>query len=145
MISIANKSGRLVEVRAKSPLSLEELAQFKTELIAVMKTLNQKFVACVDLRQLRLLQQAQAEAIQKIFLTDNPMIERSAYLLPEGASGLAMQFERLIQEAKNLSRKTFNNQDALIEWLRGVLTMPEVIRLKVFLGEPELEQSLKRG
>jgi hypothetical protein len=143
MISIANKSGRLVEVRAKSPLTMEELAQFKTEVIEMIKALNQKFVACVDLRQLRLLQQPQAEAIRQILLSNNPMIERSAYLLPEAKSGLAMQFERLLHEAKNPSRRAFNNQDEVITWLREVVTMSEVIRLKVFLGEPKLEESLK--
>jgi hypothetical protein len=143
MISIAKKSGRLVEVRAKSPLTMEELVKFKTEVVDLLKTLDQKFVSCVDLRQLRLLQQPQTEVIEKILLNNNPMFERSAYLLSEGRSGLAMQFERLIQEAKNPSRRAFHNEDEVVSWLRETMTMSEVIRLKVFLGEPKLEQSFK--
>lgn len=144
MISVTNKTGRLVEVRALSPLSLEELAQFKAELIEIIKRLGQKFTACVDLRQLKILQPPQAEAIQKIFLADNPMLERSAILFPEEGAALAMQFERLIQEAKNPSRRSFRAVEPLVLWLREVSSMQETIRLKVFLDEPSLEQSLKK-
>jgi hypothetical protein len=143
MIKIDNKVGRLVEVRASVPLSLGELAQFKTELIEIMQRLGRKFVACVDLRQLRILPQPQTEAIQKIFLTDNPMLERSAILLPEKSLALSLQFERLICEAKNPVRKSFHDPEEAVSWLRNTLALSEAIRLKVFLGEPALEDSFK--
>jgi hypothetical protein len=64
---------------------------------------------------------------------DNPLVERTAYLLSDSQQTLAMQVERIMREANNPVRRTFRRTDELLPWLNEVLTPAEAARAQAFL------------
>jgi len=96
--SIENRVGRLVEIVMASRMTVDEMVQFRTRMWSVLSQIAGKAVIVVDLRRAEMFSQDVAERLLQMLKTDNPKVERSAYVL-EGAASFALQVERIIREA----------------------------------------------
>jgi hypothetical protein len=133
MMTVGQKVGRLVEVRVASPVAIEDFPRLSQSLQEAM-TPHPKVVFCVDWRGASVFTQEVSDRILTIMKSDNPRIERSAFLLG-GKTIFGLQLERLISTAGNPDRKAFRDGFQLMVWLAPVLTPPERHRLVRFVEE----------
>jgi hypothetical protein len=75
-----------------------------------------------------------ADRMIQLIRTDNPRVERSAYLMPAAGATLHLQFQRLVKEAAHPARRIFTDVGAMRGWLDAVLAPAERERLASFLG-----------
>jgi hypothetical protein len=134
MYTIENRVGRLVELRVESPVSEDELAQFHDKTAKVIKPIKGQVVTCTDLAGATVFLQPVAARWIEIIKQENPIVERNAILVGEGAV-FSMQVERIIRQAGFKNRKTFLVATALSAWLGEILTVRERGRLESFLRE----------
>jgi len=132
MHTVEHKSGRLVEVKLASPLSLSEVQDFVRELTAVIGRIPVKYIGVVDLLDAHVFPPDVANALIQLLSAASPKVERTAMLIGESAT-FALQVERVIRSANNEHRRAFRNQAELQTWLGEVLGGEERVRLKQFL------------
>ena len=135
MFSVAIHEGRLIEIRVATPLEMPEfdaLAHRLRDLIAKAHTL---VVLCSDWTHVHVFPPEVADALVTLMKTDNPRVERSAFLVGESATA-ALQAERMIRTAGNPARRSFHDPVELSRWLGETLTVRERVRLERFLREP---------
>lgn len=135
MITIENRIGRLIETRFISPILESEWADFQRERERLMRVLGQDRMVCIDLSRVQLLPPNLADAFLAMLRSSRPGLTRNAFLVPPGQAVLALQFSRLIRQANNPARRSFQSRDELIAWLAEVLRPLELGRLKTFLDE----------
>ncbi len=133
MFRVERRLGRLVEVRAVSPVTLGEIAQADTAFGEAAKG-GQRVVICADYRRLAILTVDQADQLLAMLRRRNRDIELSAILVGAASATAVLQIERVITEAKNPDRKCFRAPTAAAEWLRPRLTTDEATRMDVFLA-----------
>ena len=135
MFSVSNHVGRLLELRVSSPFSTADaMAMFKQ----IYKTMpRNKGLALViaDLRGLRVVDPEVVDLVTSFMRTDNPYVERNAFLLSEHSATLAIQGERMVKQAGTPTRKTFRHRDEAEHWMDEVLSAEESAQLRVFLDE----------
>lgn len=134
MVSIANVQGRLVEIRAASPLTAEEAEGFRRRLADLFEPAALPLVVCADLSALHILPPGLAADLLQAMRRDNPRLLRAAFLLPDDRASLELQFDRLLAEAGGVHRRCFTDPAPLERWLGAVLDKHECIRLGRFLG-----------
>ncbi|HZS37384.1 MAG TPA: hypothetical protein VFF06_11195 [Polyangia bacterium] len=134
MITVEQRVGRLVEVRFVSPLTDEEIAAFGQRRGNVVRSVGDR-VVCLDSTRLRVLPPEHSERMLAVLRQPSPGHNRSAFLLAPGRAVIALQFERLIREAKRTTSRTFSDRAPLEAWLGEVLDLSEQIRLRQFLDE----------
>ncbi len=134
MYTIENRAGRLIELRVESPVTYEELLQFPDTLAKVLKSLRPPFPVCSDLVGATVFTQPVTKLWTSIIKQENPLVERTAVLVGEGAV-FNMQIERIIREANVPNRKAFHSATELVAWLGEILTVRERTRLEAFLRE----------
>jgi hypothetical protein len=132
MITTENRAGRLVEVRLASPVSLDEIGRLGRELKRAMLT-HRKIAVAADLSKCTVFPPEIYEAFVSLLRSDNPGIERSAYLLADSAV-FTLQLERMVKDAANPVRRTFRDRAALRAWLGQVLTSVEQGAVDQFLA-----------
>lgn len=132
MFSIENHVGRLVEVRVASPVEEENMPSVARSTRTLLEGLGRKFVAVMDLRQAHVFPRAVSEGFVHVLTDNNPLLERSAFLIGESAI-FALQVERAIREAGNPRRHAFRKVEDLEAWLDEVLDREEQERLHAFL------------
>lgn len=133
MFSYACNAGRLVEVRLGAPVSVEDVEGIGAAARRLMLARDERFVCAVDLRDVSVLPPDAAESLLAGLRSFNPRIERTAVLLPELASTLVLQIERVHREAGTSMRRTFRDASILRLWLKPVLTPDEQAALERFL------------
>jgi hypothetical protein len=126
--------GRLIELRVESPVSEEELLQFHDRIAKVIKPIKGQVATCTDLVGATVFLQPVAARWIEIIKQENPIVERNALLVGEGAV-FSMQVERIIRQAGFKNRKTFLAPAALTAWLGEILTVRERTRLEQFLQD----------
>lgn len=136
MFSSANHVGRLVELRVRTPMTLDEMAELRRRHIEVLQSLSGSFVIATDMRHAHVFPPDITEGFIQMMGQINPGLERSAVLINESAV-LGLQAERAIAEAGNPNRRSFRRPDELVEWLAEVLTTQEKAQLKLFLQDGE--------
>jgi len=127
--------GRLVEARGRGPLPYDEFVTFRSafqEKIARLPP-GTKFVAVGDLREMDELAADVAPVVLGMLKADNPRIERSAHLVTQNTA-FAAQYEKIVGATKHPLRQVFFAAEELIDWLKPVLTEPELDRLREALG-----------
>lgn len=97
MITVAQKVGRLLEIRMTAPISIEELSLMQRDMIALLNRVQGKQVLCSDLSRIQLFSAEQADWIAKFFRIDGARLERTAFVIGDSATFM-MQVERLIRE-----------------------------------------------
>jgi hypothetical protein len=128
------REGRLLEGRIRSPIAPPDVRAFMERLRFLLGGLGgRKVVIATELLQADVLPPEVAAAFLTVMKTDNPLVERSAFLVGDSAM-FGLQVEKLIREAGHPARRTFRDAAALESWLGEVLSPPEKTRLKTFLG-----------
>lgn len=135
MISLNNKVGRLIEVRSVQPYTLEEIAVFGRQLAQIVQGSQGRIVGCLDLRAAAVVPVEHTDLYVAMLRRDNPLVERTGVLLPQGQATLALQLERIVREANNPRRKTFRETATFCAYLDEVLTPDEQARMRAFLAE----------
>jgi hypothetical protein len=133
MHTVENVTGRLIEVRVATPLTLDEVRQFKEKHRAVVGRLGTHYVGVVDLLRAHVLPGEVADSLIQLLSANAPMVERTAFLI--GASAVfSLQIERILRSSNNPQRRAFRDPAELAGWLGEVLTPPEQERLSRFLA-----------
>jgi hypothetical protein len=134
MYTIENRVGRLIELRVESPVTEEELSRFHDTTAKVIKPIKGQVATCTDLIGATVFLQPVATRWIEIIRQENPIVERNALLVGEGAV-FSMQVERIIRQAGFKNRRAFLSPKALTAWLGEILTARERVRLEQFLQE----------
>jgi hypothetical protein len=134
MYTIDNRVGRLIEIRVESPVTDEELSQFHDRIAKVIKPIKGQVATCTDLVGATVFLQPVAARWIEIIKQENPIVERNAILVGEGAV-FSMQVERIIRQAGFKNRKAFLAPAALTTWLGEILSVRERARLDQFLQD----------
>jgi hypothetical protein len=134
MYRTENPAGRLVTLRLVSPISDEESMGVVADVKRVLGGVSGRGVICTDLTGAKTFSQPVAERFVALMRSDNPKIERSAFLVAREAATFGLQIERMIREAGNPSRRTFRSVPQIEAWVGELLTDGERIALRAFLG-----------
>jgi hypothetical protein len=137
MWTIENSVGRLVEVQIASPIVAADLDPFGRRMATVLGRYNptgQRVVACTDLSAAYLFAPEVAETFIRVMQRDNPVLERSAFLIG-GSAMFALQVERMLKQASSPARRAFREIAPLLAWLGELLAPPEHERLLRFLAD----------
>jgi hypothetical protein len=132
MVTLENRVGRLAEVRLAMPVSLDEIRQLGSDIKRVMLA-HGKVAVIADLVRCTVFPPQIYDAFVSLLKSDNPGIDRSAYLLADSAM-FALQLERMVKEAGNPARRTFRDRTALLAWVGEVLDKEEKSAAERFLG-----------
>jgi hypothetical protein len=135
MHTMRNVVGRLVEVRVASPLSLDEVAEFRQEHHAALRELPERYVGAVDLRHADIFPVEVAQRLIALLSEIAPLVERTGFLIGESAV-FALQIERILRNSTHPHRRAFREPEPLKAFLGEMLTPLERTRLDEFLGEP---------
>ena len=134
--SVRREVGKLVECRATSLRSLDELNEYKMAFRAIVEELGGPFVACTDFRQLQIMNQEVSEALLHTLRNQDARMMRSAVLVPASSPTLRLQCERLTREAANPSRRIFADPEDVKAWLSPCLDAMEQARVLEFFALP---------
>jgi hypothetical protein len=129
-----NLVGRFVEVRISSPFELPDLKLHVEAARRVLAAARQeKLIFCVDIRGATVFTQEVAAGLLELMRSDTPRIERSGFLLADGAV-FTMQVERMVRMAAHPSRRTFREANQCVAWLSEVLIAEERRELQRFVN-----------
>lgn len=132
MHTVQNVTGKLVEVRVATPLTLEEVKQFVREHETVINRIPERYVGVVDLLHADVLPADVAQSLIQLLSVMADRVERTAFLIGESAV-FSLQIERVLRNAANSNRKAFRDPVLLGQWLGESLTPTERTRLSQFL------------
>jgi hypothetical protein len=133
MLTVSLNVGRLIEIRAKGQVSIEDFAGFRSQFTELLMKAGKKIVNVSDLREIDLLPPDVFAALSRMAQTDNAMIERAAYFT-SAASAASMQFDQLIRDLKHPQRGVFQRLPELENWVAASLTPEELARAHQFLN-----------
>jgi hypothetical protein len=137
MFTLDIRQGRLLEARISSPIALPEVAAFGKRLVQLLTPTRGQVVICTDIRRANVFPPEVADAFVGLMKSDNPRLERSAFLVGESAM-FGLQVERMLRDAGNPARKSFRDRAVLAAWLGELLDAKERARLAQYLEEPML-------
>lgn len=129
-----NIAGRLIEVRVKPPLTLDEVKQFVVEHKATVSRIPDRYVGVVDLHRAHVFSPEVADALVQLLSQMADRVDRTAFLIGK-SEVFALQIERVIRQAANPNRRSFRDPGQLKEWLGEILSESERSRLGEFLAE----------
>jgi len=132
MHTVQNVTGRLVEVRVASPLTLEEVQQFIHAHQVAISRIPERYVGVVDLLHADTFPVEVAQSLIQLLSAVADRVERTAFLIGESAI-FSLQIERVLRNAANPNRKAFRDPAQLARWLAEILTPTEQLRLEQFL------------
>ena len=133
MLTLENPTGRLLAVRAGTPLTTDEVEQAMSVLRGPRVGVAPQWIAASDLRTLRVLPPWAQERTGELFGEGAQGILRSAILVAEDNAILRMQLERLLHASGVQNRQVFAEPGAAVRWLRALLTGAEAAALEQFL------------
>ena len=134
MFSVDVRTGKLLEVRVGSPFTMDEASQLFKE-IYKKGPRGGGVRVIVDMRQMRLLDPDVIDLMTGFMQKDNPLVERNAFLLPDGSALLQIQSDRMLKQVGSASRRNFRDREQAESWLAELCTPAEKARLKQFLDE----------
>jgi hypothetical protein len=136
-LSVANSTGRLIEVRVVPPVTMDEATRFMGEIVRIISAHPGKIVACTDLRAgSRTIDPDSIDFIAGIIRSENPRLERNALIVPSMSPTFGLQMERMVKASgAGAARRVFRTRGEAEAWLGGVLTDGERRRLAAFLDE----------
>jgi hypothetical protein len=125
--AIENRVGRLVEIRIWSPVSAEEAKPWAELHDRVVASVGGPYVCLVDLVDARIFPPDAVDAYVST-MRNEPDLIRTATLLGRSPTQ-HLQIQRMIREADNPARQAFRVPEHLLEYIRPVLTGPELARI----------------
>jgi len=132
-MALAQRVGKLAEVRFEPPLDLDELTHFMAEIRNLVQAAPEPLVFCCDWRTVDAFPQTMADTIVWIMRRDNPRIAGNGVLVRRPS--LFTQVEQMLRDAQNPRRRVFRDADELRAWLDPQLTPEERARRDAFLAE----------
>jgi hypothetical protein len=136
MIHIEQSAGRLVFIRAASPLTSQEVDVFAQQALEILLSGGHKIVF-TDLRALRVLKSEYADRLAALMQVDLPCLQRSAFLVAPESALVELQFDRLVKTCGAPSRRLFREPAAALEWLAPALTQVEQDALAAGFDQPQ--------
>ena len=133
MYTITHHTGRLLEIRIWSPVSLEEAVRWGKDHEDMVNSIRGPYICFVDLTFATVFPQDVVDAYVAT-MKNEPRLLRTATLLNQSPT-LGMQIQRMIREANHPDRKVFRDPDELSRWLAEVLDAPEQGRLSQLLRD----------
>jgi hypothetical protein len=133
MHEVRSPGGRLLTLRLASPVDEKEANEVISDVRRGLGGIAGQSVICTDLTEARTFSPPIAARFTELMRSDNPKIERSAFLLAKDAATFSLQIERMIRESNSPHRKTFTEAQELERWLSPHLTPPERSLLHAFL------------
>ena len=127
------KIGRLVTIFIAAPFGMDDVAPFQMAIGKLLQEAPARVVTCMDLRASLILAPDVADQLIGLMRKDNPRIERTAMVLGDNAV-LGLQVARMIREAGNPNRRTFQHAEAAEAWLGEALSPSEQAALNAFLN-----------
>jgi hypothetical protein len=134
MLSVDNRRGRLIEVVAKSPLTMEDIERSNGRMVEILMALKQPGVVCGDYSGARVIPAQQIKRLSEVFARHAPRIERSGLLIAPDSDVALIQMERVINLAGNPMRRAFRDVLDIVAWLSEILDPGERVRLRMFLS-----------
>jgi hypothetical protein len=139
--SLESSVGRFVEARMSSPSTPEDMAHFRTRMYATLTQITGRAVIMADMTGATSFPPDVASRLIEMLKTDNPKVERTAFVLPRGANAFAQQADQMLTEAATAARaagrlaerRTFFSRSEARAWLAEVLTPREIVRLDEFV------------
>ena len=133
--------GRLVLVRWRGPLSMDEFMPFLSRVRDVAVAAPGRLVFCSDYRGAESFPSAALEPIVwSLLRQDNPRTDCSVFLLDEENSTLRAQVESMLVQSGHPGRKIFTAAASLIAWIAPRLDTLEQRRLHTFLARERSER-----
>jgi hypothetical protein len=140
-VTVAMTMGRLLEIRVHS--GYRTVAEVDAMFLRVASVVGShlanepslKHVTVVDWRKCVLMPADAAARLQEGMAVTNPNVIRAAILASQDSPSAVMQFLRIIRDSQHEGRRLFFEEEPLIQWLREVLTVTEMARLRQFLRE----------
>lgn len=131
--TVASSVGKLVEARLTATES-EAVAAFLAAITEAVANAKEPVVGILDLTEVRVFGQADAERLVAVMRKDNPRVERTAIIV-NGDRLLTMQMQRLVRAAAWPCRQVFRDATRAIAWLGEVLGPEEVARAHAFMTQ----------
>jgi hypothetical protein len=138
MLDIHHVFGRLVCIRAVSPLEPADVEHFREVMRGLPMLTPVPLVVCADVSRMHVLPAPLASELVEIMQRDNTCVARSGFLLSPLSASLELQFDRLLSEAGNGTRRVFFDRGKLLAWLAASLDAAELAALHQFLDAPKL-------
>ena len=125
--------GHLVEIRVTRLDTVEEVKKFADSIVRVAAS-TPDAVLVVDLRTPVIFPQTVAAALIDLMTRANKVRRKTAILLAGEHAVFSMQLGRLVRQAGDPKRMTFNDVESLLAWIADSLTDAEMKRAKQFVG-----------
>jgi hypothetical protein len=135
MYSVANRVGRLLEIRVASPFSMNDAMALFKQIYKTMPRAKGLALVIADLRGLRVVDPEVVDLVTGFMRMDNPYVERNAFLLSDSGAMLVIQSDRMVKQTGVQSRRTFRVRGDCETWMAEVLSLEENARMKAFLDE----------
>jgi hypothetical protein len=119
------KVGRVVEVRIRRLVDLEELHVLTTEVRAAIERAGPQTVICTDCRSAVPMRGSVARVWSRAMRDANRRIARSAFLVDPGNTLFNLQLERVIRCAIHPARRCFAELAQVHAWVGDVLSDAE--------------------
>jgi len=132
MVTVENRTGRLIEVRQTARVTIEELQSSFPRFQQILSDKpSERFTMITDWRGMRILDAQTSQFLLGIMRAENDRIERHALIMSPSAV-LGLQVRRLFSEAGGQTRMVFDSAAQAAEWLGPHLTVPEKQALRRF-------------
>ncbi len=135
MFTMEQRIGRLVEVRYRETLTLDDFTRLMAKTRALFNEAKARLVFVTDARHVLPFPRDVAESLVWVMRRDNPKIAAGGILLSRENLVWQRQAERMLREAKSTVRRTFFEAHEVQGWLAPHLDEAERRRLTEFLRE----------
>lgn len=122
MYKLTTHEHRLVAMHIDTCDTVEEAQALVKDVVVALKQAPGLVVACVDFRSAKLFPQEVSDIFVSLLKSDNPKIERSAFIIGGGGAIFTLQIKRMLLEAQNPKRKIFQEAKDAEVYLGEILT-----------------------
>jgi len=134
MLTVENRRGRLIEVVAKSPLTMDDVERSNVRMGEILASKSEMGVVCGDYSRARVIPAQQVKRLSEVFARHAARVERSGLFIAPDSDVALIQMERVINLAGNPMRRAFHDVREIEAWLSEVLDPGERVRLRMFLS-----------
>jgi hypothetical protein len=134
--TLENRVGRLVEICMTERMLLDEAQQIRIKMYLLLSNMSGKVIVLCDMLRSEPFGVEVGDKMLEMLKTDNPKIERTAFVMKEGV--FATQIERIAMDAERAAkaekkpppqRRVFKDKLLARLWLSEALTLQENARL----------------
>ncbi|MFT7519549.1 MAG: hypothetical protein ACI9MC_001691 [Kiritimatiellia bacterium] len=124
MIEVSRSLGRVVLVKATTPISELEVLRYQQDLSKAVRTVGAQAIVVVDLRDVAVLPKPVARMFT-LMLQSKPLVKRRAFLYSEGET-FGAEIAKLVYEEDHPQHKAFASFETMQAYLRPACSPPEL-------------------